>query len=610
MNWITVVWPMVAAANLTLGLIELRIAVAQPPRGARLLLALSAFAMAACSGFELGLMRADTTAEAVVMVRGLNFSVGVILVTLTGFIWVYFKTGTWWLGLAPPMLYAVALAPNLMPGPDMTYRSIIGLRSVETFGGATFNVLEGVQNPWVAFAYLGALVLILFVVDASVRLWRRGGRRRALVVGGSVVLFIVAAAVQSELLVTRITRTPYMFSLAFLAILVAMVNELNADVLAAAQLSVELRESERRMELAGAAANLGMWAWDIIHNTLWATTRARLLFGLSDLAMVSLEKFASAVHPDDRAVRQQAIDRALATDNEYEVEYRVPLADGQIRWISSRGRVERDAAGKPVLVRGVVLDISARRGIEIEMQHLQNQLAHASRVSMMGQLASALAHELSQPLGAILRNTEAAELFLKHEPPDLEEMQAILVDIRRDDQRAGDVIDRLRSLLKRGSFVPRALSVSDLLDNVATLTRIECTARKAYLEVAATNGLPAVMGDPVHLQQVLLNLVLNATDAIQDLPAERRKVAVQAARRGSNEVEFAVSDLGPGIESGKLGRLFEPFYTTKPNGMGIGLSISRTIIEAHRGRIWAENNAKEGVTFRFTLPLAGEATSS
>ncbi len=611
MNWITVAWPMMAAASLTLGLIELRIGIAQRPRSARLLFSLSAFAMAASCGVELALMRADTIAEAAAALRWVDATVGVIVVSLTAFIWVYFGTGTKWLALAVPILWVVGASADWVPGrPDMTYTTITGLRTVETFGGASFNVVEGVRNPWTVFVYLGALALILFVVDASVRLWRRGGRRRALVVGGSVVFFTLAAGVMADLVEAGITRTPYMFSLAFLVILVAMGSELNADVLASAHLAGELKESERRMDLAGTAANLGMWAWDLIHGTIWATGRARSLLGFSESEMLSVEKITNAVHPDDRESRRHAIERALTTDNEYEVEYRVTLADAQIRWISSRGRVERDASGKPLLVRGVVIDISARRHMEMKMQLLQNQLAHADRVSMLGQLAAALAHELSQPLGAILRNAEAAELFLQQEPPDLEELRAILIDIRQDDQRAGNVIDRLRALLKRRSFAPRALLVSDLLENVATLTRADCAARKATLELSVEPGLPAVMGDPVHLQQVLLNLVVNATDAVEDLPGDRRKVAVLAALHGNGKVEIAVSDLGPGIESEELERLFEPFFTTKAKGMGIGLSISRTIIEAHGGRLWAENNAQWGATFRFTIPVAAEAASS
>jgi two-component system, LuxR family, sensor kinase FixL len=609
MNWITVCWPMVAAGSLTLGLIELRIGIAHRSL-ARLVFSLSAFVMAAFSGMELALMRAQSVAEAAALLPWMDAAMGTVVASLTAFIWVYFGTGRKWLAVAPPILFAIGLIADVIPGSDMTYRTITGVRTVQTFGGATFSVLKGVPNPWNAFAYLGALALLVFVADASVRLWRSGGRRRALIVGGCVTFFTLTASVQSALVELGISKTPYFFSWAFLAILLAMVSELNVDVLAATRVTAELKESERRMELASAAGNLGMWSWDIVQDTFWATQLARSLFGLSQTSTLNLEDFTNALHPDDRDLRREAIRTALASSNHYELEFRVPFANKQIRWISSRGRVERDTQGKPVLMRGVVLDITARRRIEMELQELRNQLAHSSRVSMMGQLSSALAHELSQPLGAILRNAEAAELFLKHEPPDLEELQAILEDIRRDDQRAGDVIDRLRALLKRGSFTPRAVSVNDLLDNVETLTRIEFAARKVQLQVAATKGLPAVVGDPVHLQQVLLNLVVNAADAVQHLPADRRKVTLQAARRGTTEVEFAVSDLGSGIDSEKLGRLFEPFFTTKPDGMGIGLSISRTIIEAHRGRIWAENNARAGATFRFTLPMAEEAVSA
>jgi two-component system sensor kinase FixL len=603
MNWITVTWLLVAGAILTLGLIELCIGLAHPPRAARLMFSLSAFVMALGCGNDLAMMRADTIISAAVLLRRGDFAVGAIFVSLTAFIWAYLGAGRKWLALACPILYVVGLAAYLMPGGGMTYQSITGLRTVETFGGVTFHVIQGVRNPWGAFAYLSALALVVFVVDASVRLWRRGGRRRALVIGGSVTFFTVAGSVHSALLEANIVSTPYLFSWAYLAILIAMTSELNVDVLASARIAAELRESERHMELASAAGNLGMWAWDIVHDTMWATSQARLLLGFSETEILSQEKFTNALHPDDRELRRRALQSALAIGNEYEVQYRVPLGDGQIRWISSRGRPERDSSGKPLLMRGVVLDISARRGAEIELQHLHHQLAHASRVSMMGQLASAIAHELSQPLTAILVNAEAASLFLEHEPPALGELRDILVDIRRDDKRAADVIERMRALLKRRGFVACTLSVSDLLETVVALTRIDCTARKVTLIVASlASDLPVIMGDSVQLQQVLINLVLNATDAVANLPADRRNVEVGAARHENGGVEFSVSDSGPGMESEKLRQLFEPFFTTKPSGLGMGLSISRTIIEAHGGRIWAVNNAREGATFRFTLP--------
>jgi len=610
MNWITVSWPMVAAACLTLGLIELRIGLARPPRAARLLYSLSAVAMAGFSGLELALMRVDSVAEAQALMRTMDAALGAIIVSLTAFIWVYFGTGNRWLALTVPCLYGIGAASDLVPGSDMTYRTITGLRTVETFGGATFKIVEGVPNPWNVFPYLAAVMLIVFVADASVRLWRRGGRRRALVVGGSIVIFTLAAGVHSALVETGILRSPYLFSWAYIAILVAMIDQLNEDVLSVAQLTDELRESERRMDLASAAANLGIWTWDIVSDRIWLSSTARTMFGISESKPISFMRFLSAVHPNDRDAVNHAVENALASEQGYYAEYRVPVAGGQMLWMVSRGQIERDSRGMPIRLRGVVLDASARHDREIELQQLRSQLAHASRVSLLGQLASALAHELSQPLGAILRNSEAAELFLQRAPPDLDELRAILADIRQDDQRAGAVIERLRALLKRSSFTPRAISVNALLEIVAKLTRIDSLTRKARIEIEAAPGLPSVMGDPVQLQQVLLNLVLNAMDAVEGMPIERRTVTVRAEPHGEGEIAVEVADSGHGIAPERLGRLFEPFFTTKPNGMGIGLSISRTIIEAHGGHIWAENGSREGATFRFTLPVATGASPS
>ncbi len=611
MNWITLTWPMVAGACLTLGSIELRIGIAQPPRAARLLFALSAFAVAAISGSELALMQSDTLADWWRAMRLLDIAVGVMLLSLTAFIWVYFGTGRKSLALAVPTLYLMGLAfdylPGGPPGSGMTYQRLIGFQTVETFGGVSYQMAEGVPNPWNFLPYLAVAALIVFIVDASLRLRRRGGRQRTARVGGAIAVFLAVAGLQSALVEMGILNTPYMISWFYLVVLMAMAGELNANVLAAARLAGQLRDSERRMELASAAANLGMWSWDLANDRIWATSRARALFGFTESEPIDYARFLGVLHPDDRSPVEQAVARALATGEPYESELRLSLPTGQTCWIASRGQVERETSGKPVRMRGVVLDISARRRIEGELQELRAELAHASRVSMLGQLASAIAHELRQPLGAIQCNAEAAEIFLEHDPPDRDELRAILGDIRSDNQRAIGVIERLRALLQRRLLTPRAISVADdVLEPVRTLARFDAMAHEVRLAIEAAPALPMVSGDPVHLQQVLLNLMLNALDAVADQPADRRQVTVSAQRLGEHEVEVAVSDLGPGIDPGRIGHLFEPFFTTKPNGMGIGLSISRTIVEAHGGRIWAENNANDGATFRFTLPLAGE----
>ena len=267
---------------------------------------------------------------------------------------------------------------------------------------------------------------------------------------------------------------------------------------------------------------------------------------------------------------------------------------GALTWSWSRRRIARAVE---------------RERVATEMQQLRAELAHSGRVSTMGQLASALAHELNQPLGAILRNAEAAEMLIEREAPDLEELRAILTDIRADDQRAGGVIDRMRALLKRRNFERTQVNVADLAQEVVELTRHDALQRQIQLDVELAPGLPPVRGDRVQLQQVLLNLILNGMDAMKDQPPERRRLLVQARSAEGQAVEVLVRDSGVGIPAPNLRRLFEPFFTTKPNGMGMGLAVSKTIIEAHQGTLRAENQPEGGACFCFTLPAANEVSS-
>jgi PAS domain S-box-containing protein len=369
-----------------------------------------------------------------------------------------------------------------------------------------------------------------------------------------------------------------------------------------------LRDSEDRMSLAAEAANLGMWVWDVVKDEIWMTDKGRALFGIAPDTRLDYAALVARVHPEDRAARDAAIRRALETHGEYAMEHRVVLSDGQVRWIAGRGRADFDD-GKPLRMRGVSRDCTAQKQADQETLLLRQEIAHVGRVSMMGQLASALAHEINQPLGAILRNTEAAELFTENESPDLDEIRAILADIRKDDQRAGSVIDRMRALLKRHDLETRPLDLGELVGDVASLARADAAARQVKLDVDVPGGLPLVRGDRVHLQQVLLNLILNGMDALNEVSRQERHVSVTARLDGAQTVEIAVSDTGHGIPADKLAHVFDPFFTTKPNGIGMGLPISRTIIEAQGGRLWAENNNGGGAAFRFTLPIAEEAAA-
>lgn len=247
-------------------------------------------------------------------------------------------------------------------------------------------------------------------------------------------------------------------------------------------------------------------------------------------------------------------------------------------------------------------DVTHRKQVEAELLRQRAELAHVSRVSTLGELAASVAHELNQPLGAILANAEAAELFLEQEPPALHELRPILAAICKDDERAGEVIRRMRNLLRKRELERVPVDINSLVEDVLKLVSGDASLRGVSLSADLAPGLPKVYGDRVHLQQVLLNLLVNGMDAMAGQACERRRMWVRSQAGAENQIELAVIDSGQGVEPEKLKRLFEPFFTTKANGMGMGLSIARTIIEAHHGRIWAENNTTGGAAFRILLP--------
>jgi len=256
------------------------------------------------------------------------------------------------------------------------------------------------------------------------------------------------------------------------------------------------------------------------------------------------------------------------------------------------------------------VEITQLRQAEQETYTLRRELAHLSRVATVGQLSAALAHELSQPLGAILRNAEAGELFLQRDPPDYEELRSIFTDIKSDDHRAAAVIQRVRALLRREAPTYALLSVSEVLEQVIALVHGECQVHHVAVRVLIPDNLPRVRGDRVQLQQVILNLMLNALDAMDGAPVDRRQLTVTARRLDEEFLEVAVSDTGHGIPDERLSRVFEPFETSKSKGLGLGLAISKTIIESHGGRISVEHNDTGGATFRFTIRVAEPGASA
>ena len=250
----------------------------------------------------------------------------------------------------------------------------------------------------------------------------------------------------------------------------------------------------------------------------------------------------------------------------------------------------------------IIRDITDRKLVE----EAHRDLIHASRVAALGELTASIAHEVNQPLGAILSNAEAAELLLESESPPLDELRKILADIRNDDVRAGEIIHHIRLLMRKRAMKRGSLDVNELSAEVVRLMETEVQRRNVSLNTEFTAAPATIFGDRVHLQQVLMNLILNGMEAMADMPAAERRLYVRTASNGQRRVEISVTDSGRGIPPEKLPRLFDSFFTTKENGMGLGLAIARSIIDAHHGRIFAENNSDGGATFRFDFPVSDD----
>ena len=255
------------------------------------------------------------------------------------------------------------------------------------------------------------------------------------------------------------------------------------------------------------------------------------------------------------------------------------------------------------LIIALVLQRQRRHRMELELQEQRSQLAHATRLATVGELSASIAHEINQPLAAILSNAEAGEQLIKSGAgaDKLADLEEILSAIREDDLRASDVIERMRRLLHNEPVEKRPLNVNDAVESIVRLTAGLATRKGVTVHTSLNPSLPLIKGDYVQIQQVLLNLIMNAVEAVGSAPSERRRVIITTVERPPGSVEVEVKDGGPGIAADKLPRIFEPFFTTKPDGMGLGLSITRSIVHAHRGRIWAES-ADTGAAFRFTLP--------
>jgi PAS domain S-box-containing protein len=369
----------------------------------------------------------------------------------------------------------------------------------------------------------------------------------------------------------------------------------------------QLRLSEARLAEAQRLSHSGVAAYDE-KTILYGSEETYRIWGFDPAQGVpSREAVNQRIHPDDRDRVLAEVQRAVGERRDYSIEYRILLPDGTAKHLESIGRPVFSASGKLIEIVVTHLDVTERKRAQEEherLRQLESDLAHINRVSMMGELAASLAHEITQPIATARNNARAALNFLNKQPPDLGEVREALGCVVGDADRAGVIIDQMRDHIKKAPPRKHRFDLNEAINEVIVLARSATAENGISVQTRLSEGLAPVEGDRVQLQQVILNLVLNAAEAMSTVDGETRQLVISTEQDGANGVLAAVRDSGPGINPELIERVFEAFYTTKHSGVGMGLSICRSIIEAHDGRLWVDANEPRGAAFQFTLPGA------
>jgi PAS domain S-box-containing protein len=359
-------------------------------------------------------------------------------------------------------------------------------------------------------------------------------------------------------------------------------------------------QNEERLRLALNAAQMSSWDWDLATNEITWSAESNNMFGTEiHGGRLNLQSFLGFLHPEDRALVSNAFKRAINEKSSYDIEYRIVTPDGKIQWVTGKGEVLFDENGNAIRMHGVNVDITKRKEAEFKEREQRRELYLLSRASVLGEFTGALAHELNQPLAAIMSNTQAAQLFLAQDAK--EDVREALNDIIEQDNRAFDVIGRLRELLKKGEVTRSPVDINEILGKVLTISSSELLSRNIKVTTELARDLPKVEGDSVQLEQVILNLILNAAEAMSSPEITDRKLIVITSAN-CELLQITIEDSGIGIKPEKIERIFKPFYTTKDKGLGLGLAISQSIATAHGGKLWATNNPGAGAKFHLSLP--------
>src|SRR5438128_951718 len=602
MSWITVTWSMNAAACLTLAGIYFVVWCKQRDSWVHLLFSSSAVAAAAISAFELFMMNARTVEQYQLSVRWVHVPTWLLTVSFVAFVQLYLHAGRRWLAWSIYSLRTLVLILNFIFPVRIDFRAITDIYHF-SWAGEMISVPVGVPNPWGLISNFSLLLLLIFSVDATITVWRRGDRRRALLVGGSMI-FGAILAWHVPLVIWGLVEVPFFLGFTYTATVLAMGYELSNDMARGGRLTRELKITEKRLNLAADSANLGMWEWDLNKDEIWVTPGRRAQLGFPVSGRITSEQLISRWHPDDRDKVRQAVKEAIENGRGYDAEFRIVLADGNVRWIASRGRVQVDAHGKPMRLTGVSLDITSRKEAEVVAQQqrdeleqlrqqrtalLEKEVAERARlerevIESCGREQRRIAYDLHDGVGQHLVGIALSAKLLEQElrgehPAQAKKASAI---VRLANQTARHARLTARSLEGADGVGDLKLALEALAANVRRNCRVAANVK------ADASSFPVSAPAAAQLYRVVQEALHNAVEH-----GRARKVQIDLAVDGDNMV-LTVRDDGKGFDG-----------SVASNGMG--LRIMRYRAQCIGGSCEVQSNRVEGTIVTCCVPLQADA---
>jgi PAS domain S-box-containing protein len=597
MSWLTIVWSMNAGACFVLAGVYFVVWCNQRASWPHLLFSCSAVAAAVMGLIELAMLHSRTVAEYAALVRWIHLPVWVLTLSFVAFVRLYLRAGRVWLAWSIYGLRTLVLIINFISTPNINFRAITSIRHF-SWWGEIVSAPIGAPNPWALISNVSLLLLLIFSVDATITVWRRGDRQRALVVGGSMILGTIIAW-HVPLVIWGVIDVPFFLSFAYSGIVLAMSSELGNDMFRAAQLAHELEVSDKRLNLAADSADLGLWEWDLTNDEIWVTPTRRAQLGFPDSGKITFEDIISRWHADDRDKVRQALRDAIENGKDYNAEFRGFLADGSVRWVAARGRVQVNKQGNPIRLLGVSMDVTARKQAELEAQQhrdeleqlrqqrtasLEKEVAERARlerevIDICAREQRRIAYDLHDGVGQQLVGIALCAKLLEEQLRDERPSEA---------DKAGMVVKLVNDAARQARLTARTLEGADGVGDLKTALQslaISVSRNCSVKAMVTAEGSSLPISPPVAAQ-----LYRIAQEAVHNAVEHGAAREMQINLAFNHEVMvLTIRDNGKGFDS-------------NANGNGMGLRIMRYRAQCIGGSCNVQSSS-EGTVVRCRVPL-------